>query len=351
MLRFTLLKLLRAIPLLWGISTLVFLLVHLLPGDPLQLLVGEHASQEQRASIARALRLDLPLFWNGDPPRAPDPQPMSSTQPQVPSPVPLPAQWQARTNHLTETQYGWFIHDLLTGELTSLHARRPVFSIMREKLPYTLLLGTSAMSLALLLGLPLGTLAARRPGGVLDRTALLLSMTAVSLPSFWLGPVGMLIFGVWLGWLPISGTGSIWHLILPTLTLGLGLTGVLLRMTRAVVLETLQEDFIRTARGKGLSELRVLFAHALRASLGPVVVVIGLQLGAVLTGSILTEEIFGWPGLGRELILAIRTRDYPLLQGCVLLISSTWVLINLVSELVQAAVHPRVRALLEEAQS
>lgn len=329
MLQYSVTRLFRALPLVWAICTLVFGVVHLLPGDPIELVAGEQASLEQKQAVARALRLDLPIFLNEQPLQV-------ETQG-------IQALWHA----VRHTQYAWFLHDLLTGQLQSLHSRREVASILAEKLPYTLALGSAAMLLALLLALPLGTLAARKPGGALDQTVLTLSLVGVSLPSFWLGPLGMLIFGVWLGWLPISGAGSGWHLILPACTLGLGLTGLLLRMTRSVVLETLQEDFIRTARSKGVSELRILFAHALRAAAGPIVVVAGLQLGALLTGSILTEEIFGWPGLGRELILAVRTRDYPLLQGCVLLISVTWIGVNLGSELIQAALHPSARVLID----
>lgn len=297
-------RLLSAIPTLAAVATLVFSLIHLIPGDPVLIMLGEGAQPTDVEGLRRELGLDRPLF----------------------------------------AQYGAFVTGLVRGDLgRSLHFDQPVTALIARHYPATVELALAAMLVALATALPLGMLAAFRKGSWVDRAARGFALVGVSVPNFWLGPMAILLFSIQLGWLPVSGRGGLAHLVLPAATLGLALAALLTRMVRAGVAEELGKPFLVTARAKGLSRLRIAVAHALRNALVPVVTVVGLQFGSLLTGAILTETIFGWPGLGRLLIQAIRLRDYPLVQGCVLLISATYVLVNLVTDLVYAWIDPRIR--------
>ena len=304
MLKHLLARLGAALVVVLGVCTLVFLLIHLVPGDPVEAMLGENAQPADREAMWRALGLDRPLA----------------------------------------EQYLDYLGGLARLELgTSFQDRRPVAAILAERLPATLELTLAALALALTLALPLGILAARHRGGPLDSGAMGLALVGVSIPNFWLGPLLILCFSLWLGWTPVSGREGPASLILPALTLGTGLAAILARMVRASVLEVLGEDYIRTARAKGLTESRVLWGHALRNAWLPILTLIGLQLGGLLGGAVITETVFAWPGVGSLLVEAIQGRDYPLVQACVLLVSLTYVLVNTLTDLVYTWVDPRIR--------
>jgi peptide/nickel transport system permease protein len=288
---------------LLGAATLVFALLRVVPGDPIDVMLGESAQPAARAELRTSLGLDRPIAL----------------------------------------QYAGWLADVARGELgASIRSGLPVAGLVAERMPATLLLALAASAIATGIGVPLGTLAAARAGGAVDRFALFVSLSAVAAPSFWIGPMLVLLFSVELGWLPVAGSGSAAHLVLPALTLGAGMSGIVVRMTRAAVLETLADDYVRTARAKGASPARILFRHALPNAASPVLTVLGLQLGAVLAGSVVTETIFAWPGLGRLVIEAIQARDYPVVQGAVLVIATTTVLVHLLTDLAQAAVNARM---------
>jgi ABC-type dipeptide/oligopeptide/nickel transport system permease component len=302
--RLVLRRLLLAVPTTLAVATLVFSLIHLIPGDPVLIMLGEGAQPTDVEQLRSRLGLDRPLA----------------------------------------EQYVRFVGGLVRGDLgQSLHFGEPVGRLIARHYPATVELALAAMLVALAVALPLGMLAAFHRGGWIDRGARFFALAGVSLPNFWLGPVAILLFSIQLGWLPVSGRGTLAHLVLPAATLGLALAGLLTRMVRSALGEELGKPYLVTARAKGLSPARVAFAHALRNALVPVVTVVGLQFGSLLTGAILTETIFGWPGIGRLLIQAIRLRDYPLVQGAVLLIAVTYVLVNLVTDLVYARIDPRIR--------
>lgn len=302
--RFLLGRLLGALPVVLGVATIVFLLLHLVPGDPVELMLGDAARPADRAALRQALGLDRPF---------------------------------------TDQLYHWFsrLAHLDLGE--SLYSRRPVLDLIAERLPATLELTAAALALALLIALPLGTLAAHHHNRPLDRLAMGFSLLGLSIPNFWLGPLLILLFSLELGWTPVSGREAPASLVLPALTLGTALAAVLARMVRSSLLEVLSEDFIRTARAKGLSERAMLWRHALPNAWLPLLTVLGLQLGSLLGGAVITETVFAWPGLGALLVEAIQRRDYPLVQGCVLLISLTYVLVNTLTDLAYGWVDPRVR--------
>ena len=225
----------------------------------------------------------------------------------------------------------------------SLHSKQAVTHLLLERLPATVELSVAAFLLAILIAFPLGVLAARRKGTAWDSGAMTLSLLGVSIPNFWLGPMLILLFSMWLGLTPVSGMEQPGSLILPAVTLGVSLAAILARMLRSTLLEVLGEDYIRTARAKGLSPQRVLLRHGLRNALLPVITLLGLQLGALLAGAVVTETVFNWPGIGSLLVESIQRRDYPVVQGCVLMISLCYVAINLVTDLLYAWVDPRVR--------
>jgi peptide/nickel transport system permease protein len=293
-----------AVVVVFGVCTLVFLLIHFIPGDPVEAMLGESARPADRAELRRALGLDLPI----------------------------------------DVQYARYLARLTSLDLgSSFQDGRPVIEILGERLPATLRLAGAALGLALLLAIPLGALAARFRGSAVDAGAMGFSLIGVSIPNFWLGPLLILVFSLWLGWTPVSGDGSARSLILPAVTLGTALAAILARMVRASVLEVLGEDYVRTARAKGLSEPAVLARHALRNALLPVLTLAGLQLGALLGGAVITETVFAWPGIGSLLVEAIHARDFPVVQGCVLLISILYVLINTLTDLAYVWADPRVR--------
>ena len=288
-----------------GVATLVFLLLHLAPGDPVEAMLGESASAADRAALRTAMGLDAPL----------------------------PTQWLG------------YVRGLLHGDLgLALGSQHPVSALILARLPQTALLALSALVLALALALPLGLRAALRPGGGWDRVTSALAVLGMSLPSFVLGPLLMMAFAVWLGWLPVSGSDEAATLVLPALTLGLALAAPLARMVRVAVGETLREPFIVAAHARGLSGQRVLWRHALRNAALPVLTLVGMQLGALLGGAVVTEMVFGWAGIGQLVLEAIQRRDYPLVQGCVLTISLSYVAINLLTDVLYQVADPRVRA-------
>tara|TARA_X000000950_G_scaffold288570_1_gene406046 strand:+ start:6765 stop:7574 length:810 start_codon:yes stop_codon:yes gene_type:complete len=241
-------------------------------------------------------------------------------------------------------QYLRYFGDLLQGDWgTSLFSKKPVFEEIMERVPATMELMFGAMVVTILVAMPLGLIAAVNKGTWIDQGAMIFSLLGVSLPNFWLGPMLILLLSIHFDLLPVNERGGLEHLILPALTLGTSLASILARITRSSVVETLQAEYIRTARSKGISELRILFRHALRNALIPIVTVIGLQVGVLLSGAIITEAIFDWPGLGNLLISAINSRNYPLVQGCVLFIAGSYVMVNLVIDLLYAYLDPRIR--------
>jgi peptide/nickel transport system permease protein len=312
MLRLAAHRLLALLPTLFGAATLVFLLLHAVPGDPVDVMLGESAAPAAREELRARLALDRPVL----------------------------------------EQYGRWLAGLARADLgESIRSGRPVTALLAERIPATGALALAALAIAVSIGVPMGALAAASRvralaasarGGRFDRFALAVSLAALATPSFWIGPMLVLVFAVQLGALPVAGGGSFAHLVLPALTLGAGMSGILIRMTRASLLETLSDDYVRTARAKGASPARVLFGHALPNAAAPVLSVLGLQLGALLAGSVVTETIFAWPGLGRLVVEAIQARDYPVVQGAVLVIATVTVLANLLAELAQAALDPRV---------
>jgi ABC-type dipeptide/oligopeptide/nickel transport system permease component len=304
MIRYISIRLLFALPALWLILTMVFLLAHIVPGDPVAQMLGEGARAEDLTQLRHALGLDLPL------------------------PV----------------QYGRYLSGVLHGNLgESFRFQQPVLKVVVEHYPATLELAVVALLICALIGIPAGVLAAHKRGERTDHTVAVLTLFGLSVPNFALGPVLILLFSVVLGWLPVSGRGGISHLILPAFTLGAALAAILTRMVRTSVIEELSADYVRTARAKGVSESGVLFRHALRNALIPILTILGLQFGTLLAGTIVTESIFSWPGIGRLAVQAIGARDYPLLQGCILLIAVSYVFVNLLTDLVYAVVDPRVR--------
>jgi len=302
--RFLVRRLLLTVPVLIGVATLVFSLVHLVPGDPVQAMLGESAAPGDVEEMRARLGLDRPLV----------------------------------------EQYLAFAAGLVRGDLgTSLRTNQPVSTVVLERMPATLELAVAAMVVAAALALPLGVLAAVRRGTFTDHLSTTLALVGISMPTFWLGPLLAIVFSVWLGWLPVAGRGSLAHLVLPAVTLGAPLAAMLARMTRASLLEELRELYVTAARARGASQARAVLAHALRNSLIPIVTIAGLQFGSVLTGAVITETIFAWPGVGRLLVQSISARDYPAVQGCILLIAVTYVSMNLLVDVLYGVLDPRIR--------
>jgi ABC-type dipeptide/oligopeptide/nickel transport system permease component len=302
--RFLLRRVLLTIPVLFGVATLVFALIHLVPGDPAQAMLGDAAAPSDVADLRAKLGLDRPLLG----------------------------------------QYGRYMTGLVRGDLgTSFRYGTPVSREIAQRMGPTTELALTAMVVAVLIAIPLGVVAALFRGTMIDQAATTVSLLGMAMPNFWLGPVLALVFAAGLGWLPVSGSGTWAHLVLPSVTLGAALAAITARMTRASLGDELGELYVLAARARGVSRTRAVVAHAFRNSLIPVVTILGLQLGAVLTGTIITETIFAWPGVGRLLIQAINFRDYPLVQGCILLISVTYVTMNLVVDVAYAWLDPRIR--------
>lgn len=303
MLRFLGRRLLLAIPTLAGVLVVVFLLLYVAPGDPVMAMVGERADPETIARLRAELRLDDPIY----------------------------------------VQFGHYVGGILRGDLGSSYITgRPIIRDIAEHFPKTLELAGAAMLLATVLGVTIGVLSARAPGGWFDRLGLATAYLGISFPVYWVGLLLILVFAVMLRWLPPSGFGAPKYLILPALALGMRSIAFLARMTRSSMLESLGSDFVRTARAKGARERAVVVRHALRTALIPIITVLGLDFGSYLTGSVLTETIFSWPGIGRYVVNAIARRDLPAIQGTVLFLSVVFVLVNLITDLAYAKADPRV---------
>jgi len=304
MIRHLALRLALALPALWLVLTLVFLLIHVVPGDPVQQMLGEGARAEDLQQLRHALGLDQPLH----------------------------------------VQYGKYLSGLARGDWgQSFRFQLPVLQVVRQRYPATLELACVSLLVCVAIGIPAGVLAAHRRGRAADRAVGIFTLFGLSVPNFALGPVLVLIFSIQLGLFPVSGRGSLLHLVLPALTLGAALAAILTRMVRTAMMEELSSDYVRTARAKGLPESAVLFRHAFRNALIPIVTILGLQFGTLLAGTIVTESIFAWPGVGRLAVQAIQARDYPLLQGCILFIALSYIVVNLLTDVVYALVDPRVR--------
>jgi peptide/nickel transport system permease protein len=303
-LRFLARRLLLTVPVLLGVATLVFSLIHLIPGDPAMAMLGETASPQDVVELRTRLGLDRPLI----------------------------------------EQYGRFLGGALRGDLgMSLRTGEPVGAQILARMPATIELAAAAMIVAILLAIPIGIVAAVWRGTAIDHAAMTVALAGISIPNFWLGPLLAIVFAIELGWLPVSGRGTLAHLVLPAISLGVALAAILARMTRASLLEELREQYVQAARARGVSRTRAVVRHAFRNSLIPVVTLLGLQFGAVLTGAVITETIFAWPGIGRLLIQSISFRDYPLVQGCILLIAVTYVGVNLLTDLAYGVLDPRIR--------
>jgi peptide/nickel transport system permease protein len=297
-------RLLYLVPVIIGVVTIVFLLIHLIPGDPVDMMLGETAMGVEKDELRHQLYLDKPLVQ----------------------------------------QYGIYIGNLLKGDLgRSIYSREPVAEIILSRFPATLQLASFALLISLLVAIPVGIIAAAKQYSLFDSGTMFFSMIAVSMPNFWLGPLLILIFAYHLDLFPISGRSGFASIILPACTLGLSMAAVLSRMVRSCMLEVIQEEYIKTAMAKGVGRMAVLSKHALRNALIPVITLVGIQSGNLLAGSIITEKIFSWPGVGQEIIDTITKRDYPLVQGCVLLISLSYVIVNLLTDIMYKVVDPRVK--------
>ncbi|HXM98499.1 MAG TPA: ABC transporter permease [Candidatus Dormibacteraeota bacterium] len=304
MLRHLLQRFLLTLPSLWLVLTLVFLMIHIVPGDPVEQMLGEGAAPGQIAELRHSLGLDQPIG----------------------------------------KQYARYLFQLAHGDLgKSLKFGAPVRAVIFERYPATLQLSLLALLVCAAISIPAGVLAAHRRGKTSDRAVGLFTLFGLAFPNFALGPVLILIFSIELGLLPVSGRGSALNYILPAATLGAALAAILTRMVRGAMLEELSADYVRTARAKGLSTTAVLFRHAFRNALIPIITILGLQFGTLLAGTIVTETIFSWPGIGRLTVQAISSRDYPLLQGCILVIAVSYVLVNLMTDVLYSFIDPRVR--------
>ena len=289
---------------IFGVLLLTFLLIHAVPGDPVEVMLGESASKADRQALRADLGLNQPLIQ----------------------------------------QFGQYLTSLSRGDFgESIHTKTPIVELIKARYPATLKLALLSLLIGLGIGIPLGIYAALKAGHWQDLVVTLVSVRLSAMPAFWLGPILMLVFAVWLGWLPVSGMDSGTSIILPALTLGFGLSAILTRMTRTSLLEVLNDDYIRTARAKGLSEPTVIIRHALRAALLPIITIVGLQMGSLLAGAVITETIFSWDGIGRLLVESIEKRDYPVTQACVLVVALSYVLVNLFTDILYRFADPRVR--------
>jgi ABC-type dipeptide/oligopeptide/nickel transport system permease component len=292
------------LPALWLVLTLVFLLIHIVPGDPVEQMLGEGAASGQIAEMRHTLGLDQPLL----------------------------------------VQYARYLGNILRGDFgQSFKFQQPVRRVIFERYPATLQLAFLSLIVCAAIAIPAGVISANRRGSPTDRAVSVFTLLGLAVPNFALGPLLITLFSIKFGWLPVSGRGGALNYILPAATLGAALAAILTRMVRSAMLEELSSDYVRTARAKGLSTTAVLVRHALRNALIPIITILGLQFGTLLAGTIVTETIFSWPGIGRLTVLAISSRDYPLLQGCILVIALSYVLVNLLTDLLYAVIDPRVR--------
>jgi peptide/nickel transport system permease protein len=291
------------LPTILGALTLVFFLIHMIPGDPVEVMLGETASSLDKEELRRTLGLDQPVYL----------------------------------------RYVAFLAALATGDLgRSLYEQAAVADLVRARLPATIELAIAALLVAALISLPLALFAAAHRGTWRDRGALLFSLLGLSIPNFWLGPLLIILFSIQLGWLPVSGNAGAAHLVLPSITLGLGMAAILTRILRASLLRVRKEDYVQAARAKGVSEKTVWLKHMMRNALLPVITILSLQFGSLLAGAVITETIFSWPGIGRLTVQAIQTRDYPLVQGCVLTIALTYVVVNFIADILYRLADPRI---------
>ena len=298
-------KILGLTTVIFGVLLLTFLLIHLVPGDPVEVMLGESASLVDRETLRADLGLNQSLI----------------------------SQFSTYLNNLAHLDLG-----------NSIHTKQPIIELIKERYPATLKLAILSLLIGLSIGIPLGIYSALKANHWQDFVVTIISVRLSAMPAFWLGPILMLLFAVWLGWLPVSGMDSPHSITLPALTLGFGLSAILTRMTRTSLLEVLNDDYIRTARAKGLSEPTVIMRHALRASLLPIITIVGLQMGSLLAGTVITETIFSWDGIGRLLVESIEKRDYPVTQACVLVIALSYVLVNLLTDVLHKFADPRVRS-------
>ncbi|MFL2555687.1 MAG: nickel ABC transporter permease [Gammaproteobacteria bacterium] len=292
-----------AVFVLFSILTFVFFLIHIVPGDPIEVMLGESARVADRYALRESLGLNL-----------------SITQ-----------QWLNYLNNFLHFDLG-----------KSLYSNQLVIELLFKHIPDTFLLSLASLFVAILIAVPLGIFSAVYKGSILDKASILLATLGISIPNFVMGPLLILIFSLWLGWFPVSGNDEISSIILPALTLGSALAAILSRMIRSSMLETLQQDYIRSARARGITEFNIIVFHALRNAALPVVTVLGMQFGALLAGAVITETVFSWPGIGQLMIESIQKRDYPVVQGCVLLISFTYVLVNLITDFICILIDPRI---------
>ncbi len=304
MIQYSLNRLLQAIPVLLGVIIITFVLMYIIPGDPVVSMVGERYSEETVQRLRQELHLDDPL----------------------------PLQFLRYVGNVLQGNFG---NSFITGE--------PVAALIIEKFPNTMMLAITAMFFAILIGLTAGIMSSVRPGSFMDRGIMVLALAGISAPVFWVGLILVLVVGVMLQWLPPTGFGGIEYLILPALTLGLRSAAYLARLTRATMLDVLSHDYIRTARSKGLPEWKVFIKHAFPNTLIPVITIIGTDFGSYLSGAVLTESIFGWPGIGRLALEAIMKRDFPVIQGTVLFMAIMFVLMNVLVDLLYGVVDPRIR--------
>jgi ABC-type dipeptide/oligopeptide/nickel transport system permease component len=298
-------RLVFALPVVWAVVTLVFLLIHIVPGDPVRNALGDNATAEQVADLKRQLGLDLPLgrqylnYWGG----------------------------------------------LIKGDLgvSLINPADRVFEKIIARYPATIELALAGLLVAVALAIPLGVTAGRYQGKLIDNVVSVVALLGISLPGFVLGPLMIFVFAIKLDWLPVAGRYGLAYLILPAVTLGAALAAVLTRMVRSSVIEELGEDYVRTARAKGLGERAVVYKHVLKNGLIPVVTLLGLQFGVLLAGAIITETIFSWPGLGRLTVDSINSRDYPMVQGCILMIALTYIFANLLTDFTYRLLDPRIQ--------
>lgn len=301
---FIITRLVGAIIVVFGVVTLVFFLIHLVPGDPAEFMLGEYARPADLAGMRVSMGLDKPLL----------------------------------------VQYLLYMKSVLVLDFgDSFLYQKPVTEIISVKLPASAELAIASLIVAVLIAVPLGVVAAVKKDTWIDRGAMAFSLLGVSIPNFWLGPLLILMFSLGMGWFPVSGREGWSSLVLPAITLGTALAAILSRMIRSSLLEVLNEDYIRTAHAKGLSRFQVIIKHGLRNALLPVITIVGIQLGALLGGAVITETVFAWPGIGKLTVDAIMSRDYPMVQACILFISLFYVMVNIVTDLIYVWIDPRIR--------
>lgn len=295
---------LLTIPVALGVMTITFFMIHLIPGDPVDLILGDLANPLDKIEMRAKLGLDQNI----------------------------------------QTQYVNFLSKAVRGKFgESLFSKKPVSQLIFGRIGATVQLATASMFLAILFGIPLGVFAAVKHYTIYDRLLVTFGLMGMSFPGFFLGPLLIYVFAILLGWFPVGERGGISHLVLPAVSLALPLGAVLMRMTRASMLDVLHEDYVRVAKAKGLNSFKIFYVHALRNALIPIITIVGLQFGAILTGTVITETIFDWPGLGTLLFDAIQRRDYPLVQGCVLVVSLVYVTINFLTDIAYIIAHPKMR--------